>query len=45
MIFFVVFIDVFDYELICVGFWMEDYKSYFVIWDEEDVIFSFRCWV
>lgn len=37
--------DVSDHELTCVGFWMEDYKSYLVTWDEEDAISSFRCWV
>ncbi|KAK3088306.1 hypothetical protein FSP39_017300 [Pinctada imbricata] len=37
--------DVSDHELTCVGFWMEDYKSYLITWDEEDAISDFRCWV
>ncbi|CAG2194472.1 unnamed protein product [Mytilus edulis] len=37
--------DVSDYDLTCVGFWMEDYKSYLITWDEEDAISNFRCWV
>ncbi|KAL4235651.1 hypothetical protein ACF0H5_004046 [Mactra antiquata] len=34
-----------DNILTCVGFWMEDMKSYLVTWDEEDAISPFRCWV
>ncbi|XP_060593949.1 uncharacterized protein LOC132748376 [Ruditapes philippinarum] len=34
-----------DNTLTCVGFWMEDMKSYLVTWDEEDAISAFRCWV
>lgn len=34
-----------DNILTCVGFWMEDMKSYLVTWDEEDAVSSFRCWV
>ncbi|XP_063433389.1 uncharacterized protein LOC134715256 [Mytilus trossulus] len=37
--------DVSDHELTCVGFWMEDYKSYLITWDEEDAISNYRCWV
>lgn len=37
--------DVSDHDLTCVGFWMEDYKSYLITWDEEDAISKFRCWV
>jgi len=34
-----------DNILTCVGFWMEDMKSYLITWDEEDAISSYRCWV
>ncbi|XP_060082564.1 uncharacterized protein LOC132561872 [Ylistrum balloti] len=37
--------DVSDHILMCVGFWMEDYRSYLITWDEEDAISAFRCWV
>lgn len=37
--------DVSDHDLTCVGFWMEDYRSYLITWDEEDAISNFRCWV
>ena len=42
---FCIFKDVSDHELTCVGFWMEDYKSYLITWDQEDAISNFRCWV
>ncbi|WAR23603.1 hypothetical protein MAR_037272, partial [Mya arenaria] len=34
-----------DNYLMCVGYWMEDMKSYLVTWDEEDAISSYRCWI
>ncbi|XP_046543445.1 uncharacterized protein LOC124253673 [Haliotis rubra] len=34
-----------DHILTCVGFWMEDMKSYLITYDEEDAISEFRCWV
>ncbi|CAL1544750.1 unnamed protein product [Lymnaea stagnalis] len=34
-----------DHILTCVGFWMEDMKSYMITYDEEDAISRFRCWV
>ncbi|KAL3869491.1 hypothetical protein ACJMK2_042165 [Sinanodonta woodiana] len=34
-----------DNFLQCVGFWMEDMRSYLITYDEEDAISSFRCWV
>ena len=34
-----------DNILTCVGYWMEDMKSYLVTWDEEDAISAYRCWV
>ncbi|XP_076462580.1 uncharacterized protein LOC143294945 [Babylonia areolata] len=34
-----------DHILTCVGFWMEDMKSYLITYDEEDAISKFRCWV
>ncbi|KAL5016724.1 hypothetical protein ScPMuIL_006313 [Solemya velum] len=37
--------DVSDHVLMCVGYWMEDMKSYLITWDEEDAISSYRCWV
>lgn len=37
--------DIPDRELSCVGFWMEDMKSYMLTYDEEDAISKFRCWV
>lgn len=37
--------DVSDHDLTCVGFWMEDYKSYLITWEVEDAISNFRCWV
>lgn len=39
------FLDEPDNYLTCVGFWMEDMKSYLITWDEEDAVSSFRCWV
>ncbi|XP_064605817.1 uncharacterized protein LOC135470711 [Liolophura sinensis] len=34
-----------DRILTCVGYWMEDMKSYLMTYDEEDAISNFRCWV
>ncbi|PVD22670.1 hypothetical protein C0Q70_15925 [Pomacea canaliculata] len=34
-----------DHYLTCVGYWMEDMKSYLVTYDEEDAVSKFRCWV
>jgi hypothetical protein len=34
-----------DHILTCVGFWMEDMRSYLITFDEEDAISKFRCWV
>ncbi|ELT95510.1 hypothetical protein CAPTEDRAFT_179956 [Capitella teleta] len=34
-----------DRELNCVGYWMEDMRSYMVTYDEEDAVTQFRCWV
>lgn len=34
-----------DNILTCVGYWMEDMKSYLITWDEEDAVSAFRCWV
>ncbi|GFR94202.1 hypothetical protein ElyMa_004396600 [Elysia marginata] len=33
-----------DHVLTCVGFWMEDMRSYLITYDEEDAISKFRCW-
>ena len=41
----VVFSDEPDRELICVGHWLEDMKSYLITYDEEDAVSQFRCWV
>lgn len=37
--------DVADRELSCVGYWMEDMRSYLITYDEEDATSPFRCWV
>ena len=37
--------DIPDRELNCVGFWMEDMRSYLITYDEEDPVSRFRCWV
>ncbi|XP_013403139.1 uncharacterized protein LOC106168567 [Lingula anatina] len=37
--------DVPDNLLTCVGYWLEDNRSYMVTYDEEDRISRFRCWV
>ena len=34
-----------DRELTCVGYWMEDMRSYLITYDEEDPVTKFRCWV
>ncbi|KAK7100147.1 uncharacterized protein [Littorina saxatilis] len=34
-----------DHIMTCVGFWMEDMRSYLITYDEEDAISKFRCWV
>ncbi|XP_050400479.1 uncharacterized protein LOC126817508 [Patella vulgata] len=34
-----------DHILTCVGYWMEDMKSFLITYDEEDAISAFRCWV
>ncbi|CAC5366175.1 unnamed protein product [Mytilus coruscus] len=41
----IIYIEMSDHELKRVGFWIEDYKSYLITWDEEDAISNFRCWV
>lgn len=40
-----VFIDEADWELTCIGNWDEDWNSYMITWDPEDVMSAFRCWV
>lgn len=42
---FVTFSDEADWELTCVGHWDEDWNSYLITWDPEDVTSAFRCWV
>ena len=37
--------DIPDRELSCVGFWMEDMRSYMITYDEEDAVSAYRCWV
>ena len=37
--------DIADHELSCVGYWMEDMRSYMVTYDEEDAVSKYRCWV
>jgi len=37
--------DIPDRELNCVGYWLEDMKSYMITYDMEDAISEFRCWV
>ncbi|VDD76438.1 unnamed protein product [Mesocestoides corti] len=38
--------DVTDNYIACVGFWMEDTKSYLITYDREDPVTNrFRCWV
>lgn len=37
--------DIPDRELYCVGYWLEDMKSYMITYDMEDAISNFRCWV
>jgi len=39
------FLDIPDRELNCVGYWLEDMKSYMITYDMEDAISTFRCWV
>ena len=39
------FTDIADRELSCVGYWMEDMRSYMLTYDEEDAVSRFRCWV
>ncbi|XP_014775619.1 uncharacterized protein LOC106872953 [Octopus bimaculoides] len=34
-----------DNILKCVGYWMEDLRSYLITYDDEDAISNFRCWV
>ena len=41
----VVAADIPDRELSCVGFWMEDMRSYMITYDEEDAVSPYRCWV
>ena len=38
-------VDIPDRELNCVGFWMEDMRSYMITYDEEDAVSPYRCWV
>ena len=37
--------DIDDWQLTCVGYWDEDWKSYLITWDPEDATSHFRCWV
>ncbi|ESN92410.1 hypothetical protein HELRODRAFT_115911 [Helobdella robusta] len=37
--------DIPDRQLFCVGYWLEDMKSYMVTYDMEDAVSNFRCWV
>lgn len=37
--------DIPDRELICVGYWMENMKSYMLTYDLLDPVSNFRCWV
>jgi len=37
--------DIADRELNCVGYWLEDMKSYMITYDMEDAVSEFRCWV
>ena len=37
--------DIADRILSCVGFWMEDMRSYMITYDEEDAVSRYRCWV
>lgn len=34
-----------DHVLKCVGYWMEDLRSYLITYDDEDAVSNFRCWV
>jgi len=38
-------VDIPDRELNCVGYWLEDMKSYMITFDLEDAVSNFRCWV
>ena len=38
-------LDIPDRELNCVGYWLEDMKSYMITFDLEDAVSNFRCWV
>jgi hypothetical protein len=37
--------EIADHELNCVGYWLEDMRSYMVTYDMEDAVSKFRCWV
>lgn len=37
--------DIPDRKLFCVGYWLEDMKSYMITYDMEDAVSNFRCWV
>jgi len=37
--------EIADRELNCVGYWLEDMKSYMITYDLEDATSLFRCWV
>jgi hypothetical protein len=37
--------DIADRELNCVGYWLEDMRSYMITYDMEDAVSKFRCWV
>jgi hypothetical protein len=37
--------DIPDRELNCVGYWLEDMRSYMITYDMEDAVSKFRCWV
>lgn len=41
----VIVADIPDRELNCVGYWLEDMKSYMITFDLEDAVSNFRCWV
>lgn len=38
-------LEIADRELNCVGYWLEDMKSYMITYDMEDAVSAFRCWV
>jgi len=42
---FIMIVDIPDRELSCVGYWLEDMRSYMITYDLEDAVSKFRCWV